>query len=256
MQAEFKNIAVKIAKKTGKELLKDFNKFERSKIKLKSHHEILTHADLKSEKMIIREIKKNFPNHQILSEESGDNNKKSDYLWIIDPIDGTTNFSIHNPLWAISVGLAYKGEIVLGVVYAPALDEMFFVEKNKGAFLNGKKIKVSNIKTGKIINAYCHGNRERDIKRALNYYRTQKLNELDCRQLGSASIELAYVAAGRIESIVIPGAHPWDVASGILLVREAGGKVTDFQGKKWTLNSYDMAASNGKVHSGILKVLK
>ena len=256
MQNDFKKVIIKVVRKTGKELLKKFQNFDRAKIEIKSHHEILTQADLKSEKMIISEIKKKFPDHQILSEESGDNEKKSDYLWIIDPIDGSTNFSIHNPLWAISIGLSYKGKIILGVVYAPFLDEIFVAEKGKGAYLNGKKIKVSDIKTGKVINAYCHGNREKDIKRALKYYQAQKLKQLDCRQLGSASIELAYVAVGRIESIVIPGAHSWDVAAGILLVREAGGRVTDFEGKDWTLSSYDMVASNNKVHEGILKVLK
>lgn len=241
--------------KSGKMLLKEFECFDRSAIKLKSHHEILTECDLKSEKIIISAIKKNFPAHQILSEEAGNNHKKSDYLWIIDPIDGTTNFSMHNPLFSISLGLAFKGEIIFGIVYAPYMKEMYFAERGKGARLNGKKIKVSNIKTGKVLNAFCHSTQKKDIKRAIEYYRKQKLNDFDCRQMGSAAIELAYVAAGRIESIAIPGAHPWDVAAGVLLVIESGGEVTDFKGKIWNLGSSDMLATNGKVHNGILRVL-
>lgn len=256
MDKKIKTTALSAAKKSGKMLLQEFKNFDRSKITLKSQHEILTTADLKSEKIIIQEIKKTFPEHQILSEEAGDNRKNSDYLWIIDPVDGSTNFSIHNPLWAVSIGLAFRRKIILGVVYIPIMDEIFVVEKGRGAFLNNKKIKVSKIKSGKVINTYCHGNTQRDIKKALQYYQKQKLNQLDCRQLGSASSELAYVASGRVESIVIPGVNSWDVAAGILLVREAGGKVTDFHGRQWDLDSRDMVASNGKVHSDILKALK
>lgn len=253
---KIEEVAISAARKTGKILLKDFNNFERSKVELKSLREIITQSDLKSEKLIIKEIKKNFPDHRILSEEAGDNDKKSDYFWIVDPIDGTTNFSIHNPLWAISIGVAYKNEIIFGVVFAPFLDELFIARKKGGAYKDGKKIKVSNVKTGKVINTYCHGSNKEDAKKAMMYYGRQKLNNLDCRQLGSASVELAYVAAGRVESIVIPGANSWDVAAGVLLVREAGGRVTDFENKKWTLKSHDIIASNGKVHKDILDVLK
>ena len=251
-----KKTIIQVVKKSGRMLLEEFKNFDRSKVELKSQHEVLTKADLKSEKIIISEIKNNFPDHQILSEEAGDNKKKSDYLWIIDPVDGSTNFSIHNPLWAVSVGVAFRKKIILGAVYIPVMDELFVAEKDKGAFLNGKKIQVSQIKSGKVINTYCHGNTKRDIKKAIQYFQKQKLNQLDCRQLGSASSELAYVASGRVESIVIPGANSWDVVAGILLVREAGGKVTDFSGKPWSLSSRDMVASNGRVHGDILKVLK
>ncbi|MFA5420652.1 MAG: inositol monophosphatase family protein [Patescibacteria group bacterium] len=251
-----KEIAINAVKLSAKELIKIYKKFDRADVKMKSGHEIVTKADLLSEKIIIREIKKNFPEHKILSEESGDNNKKSDYLWIIDPIDGTTNFSMKNPIWAISLGLAYKNEIVLGIVYAPILNELYIAEKNKGAFLNNKKIRVSKISSGKVLNTFCHGSDTKSIKRAIKYYNKQKLANFDCRQMGSASVELAFVAGGRVESITIPGAHPWDVAAGILLVREAGGKVTDFSEKKWSLKSHDMIASNSLVHKQIIDTVK
>ena len=253
---KIKKTAISVAKRAGIILLKRFDKFDRADVMLKSGHEILTQADLAANKAIIKEIKKNFINHKILSEETGDNKKESDYLWIIDPLDGTTNFSMHNPLWAVSIGVAHKGKMIVGVVYSPLLDELYVAELGKGATRNGKKIKVSNTKKGRILNTFCHGSREKDIKRAVKYFSKQKLNDFDCRQMGSASIELAFTACGRVESITIPGAHSWDVSAGVLLVREAGGRVTDFSGNKWNIKSEDMVASNGRVHSNLLEVLK
>ncbi len=252
---KIKNVAIYAIKKAGKLALKEYNDFDRGSIKLKSHYEIITKVDLMSEEIIIKEIRKNFPAHKLLSEEKGRIKGYSDYLWVIDPIDGTTNFSMHNPLWSISIGIAFKDEIVLGMIYAPFLNELYIGEKGKGARLNSRKIKVSNISGEKTINTFCHGTTDKDIRRAVKYHAKQKVNRLDCRQLGSAAIELAYVACGRIESIMIPGANPWDVAAGMLLVREAGGKVTDFKGRKWNLNSVDILASNGKVHKEILGLI-
>ena len=263
MKKNIKAIATNAILKSGGILIKKYEKFKRSSVKLKSQREIVTQADLLSEKIIINQIKKNFPEHQILSEESGRTNKKSDYLWILDPIDGTTNFSMHNPLWSISLSLAYRGKIILGLVYAPILNELYLAEKNKDTKLFnpaknklGKKLKVSNTNQGKILNTFCHGSSTKDTKRAIKYYTKQKTTGFDCRQLGSAAIELAYVASGRIESIVIPGANSWDVSAGVLLVRGAGGQVTDFKGKPWTLDSKDIIASNKKIHSNLLKILK
>ncbi len=256
LNSKIKKTALLAAKNAGRVLLKRFDSFDRRTVELKSGHEILTQADLAAEREILKIIKKNFPDHSILSEESGDNEKKSDYLWMVDPLDGTTNFSMHNPIWATSIGVAYKGKMIFGVIFAPFLKEMYIAEKGKGATKNSKKIKVSNTRKGKILNTFCHSNREKDIKRAIKYYTHQKINGFDCRQMGSASLELAFTACGRVESIVITGAHSWDVSAGVLLVREAGGRVTDFSGKNWSLNSYDMAASNGEVHSNILKALK
>lgn len=253
----------KAAIESGNILKKRFLNFDRNDVSFKPGHETLTQADLESEKIILKKIKKEFPDHRVLSEESGENEKISDYLWIIDPLDGTTNFSMHNPLFSVSIGLCFKNEIVLGVIYFPILDELYIAEKDKGAkkycpsgSTNGKKMKVSNIKKDNIINTFCHGRKLDDIKRATDYHRGQKINNFDCRQLGSAAIELAYVACGRVESIFIPGAHSWDVAAGVVLVREAGGRVSDAKGKDWTLESKDILASNGLVHNQILKEIK
>ncbi|KKR21202.1 MAG: Inositol-1-monophosphatase [Parcubacteria group bacterium GW2011_GWE2_39_37] len=251
---KIKATATRAAKRAGEQLLKEFFKFDRSKIELKSKFEILTKCDLISERIILNEIKKAFPTHAILSEESGSNSIKSEYLWIIDPIDGSTNFSFHNPLWSISIGLAKDNQLICGLVYVPILKELYWAEKNKGAFCNGKKIKVSNLTDGNAVHTFCHGGTKGDIKTALAYYKKQKLDKLDCRQLGSAAIELARI---------------WDIAAGVLLVREAGGQVTDFSGKPWQLefsdtifknnetsSRKDILASNCLVHDEILKVIK
>jgi len=255
MDKEIHDLAVRAARKAGEKLLYDYKTFRRQSADLKSEHEIITASDLASEKIILEEIKKIFPEHGILSEEAGRKPGQGEYLWIVDPLDGTTNFSMHNPLWAVSIGVAKMNKIVLGVIYAPYLGEIFIAEEGRGATCNGEKIKVSDITQGKVINAFCHGSDSREIRKAIKYFSRQKMDNLDCRQIGSASIELSYVASGRIESIMIPGANSWDVAAGVLIVREAGGKVTDFQGKKWNLKSRDILASNGKVHDDILKVI-
>ncbi|MFH1583225.1 MAG: inositol monophosphatase family protein [Candidatus Falkowbacteria bacterium] len=255
MDKQIKKIAVNAAKLAGVMLKKEYEKFDRQQVMLKSHHEILTKCDLISQEIIIREIRKNFPAHGIVSEEKASEKNYSEYCWYIDPIDGTTNFSMHNPLWSISMALAKNNELIFGLIYAPMLGELFIAQAGQGAELNGKKIYVSNVSQGKVLNTFCHGSKDSDIKQALSYWRKQKLNELDCRQMGSAALELAYVAAGRVESFIAPGTNDWDVAAGVLLVREAGGKVTDFTGKDWHLGNPDIAASNGKVHRQILKAV-
>lgn len=250
--------------KAGEYARKEFEVFDRKAVKLKSKREIVTRIDINSEKIIMSGLKRAFPEAGFISEEAGSVKARRDDVWIIDPIDGTTNFSIHNPLWAISIGLASKGSLVLGAIYAPVIGELYWAKKGKGAWQirirpgkAGKKqrIRVSDMPNEKILNTFCHGGTMDDLKVALKYYRHQKLNGFDCRQLGSAALELAYVAAGRVESIMIPGANSYDVAAGALLVKEAGGRVTDFGNRPWKLSSRDILASNGKVHKDLLKAI-
>ncbi len=251
-----KTIALQAVKKAGSELLKIYNSGKFT-AQYKSKHQLVTSADMVADKIITKSIKKNFPDHTILSEESGRSKNKSDYLWVIDPLDGTTNFFMHNPLFAVSAALVYKGEIQLGIIYAPALDELYVAELGKGAKLNNKKLKVSNRnQLDKALLTYCHGTGISSWKRAIKLYSYYKLRAAFMRQLGSASLELGYVAAGRTDSMIIPNAHSWDVAAGILLVREAGGKVTDFKDNEWTLTSKDMLASNKKVHQALIKTIQ
>jgi len=263
-----KNFTIQLAKKAGAEINKRFNKDRIIKVKKKS--QILTQADLIADKIIVAGLKKKFPNHGILSEESGLQKNKtcppnppaggvggSDYLWVIDPLDGTTNYAIGSPLFGVGISLFFKNQPILAVAYMPAMKELYFAEKGKGAYLNNKKIKVSNSKNlDQSFLTFCHGSSQKHIRRALKIYTKIKLNSLDSRQLGSAAVEMGFVAAGRTDCIIIPGAHVWDVGPGTLLVREAGGRVTDFQGKDWNLKSKDVVASNGKIHNQLLKLLK
>lgn len=155
--------------RSGKMLLKEFGRFDRGRVDFKKYDEIVTRADLDSEKIIIKEIRRNFPDHRVLSEEQGSLEQRYDYLWIVDPIDGTTNFTMHNPIFSISVGLAFKEEIIAGFVYAPFLDEFYSANKGKRAKMNGKKIKVSKIKGPGALHAYCHGHDDGSLKKAVAY---------------------------------------------------------------------------------------
>ena len=256
MLNKIQKIAIKIAKEAGVVLLREYQKYDRADVRLKTRNDILTKADLLSEEIILKRINQYFPNYNILSEERGAIKKSSEFCWYVDPLDGTTNFSIHNPLWSVSLALAKDDEIIFGLVYAPVINELYIANIGKGVILNNKPITVSNGDYKKTIHTYCHGGGLFNIKKAIKYYSHQKLNELDCRQLGSAAIELAYIASGRVDSFVAPGANDWDVAAGVLLVREAGGSVTDFSGKSWQLGSGNIVASNKKAHKQILKVIK
>ncbi len=232
-------------------------KFNRSQSLLKSNTEVVTKIDTNTEKFLIKGIKKIFPNHSFLGEEYGQNGKKSDYRWIIDPIDGTTNFTIHNPLWSLSLALTYKNNIIFGLIYIPLLNEVFYAEINKGAYLNKKRIKLTkDFNRKKQIHTFCHGHRKKDLIFATKYYRERKLNSLDCRQLGSAAIELCFVASGRVDSIVIPGAKTWDVAAGALIASEAGAVNFDFQQKEWNLKSDGIVSCHPKAKSELFKVIK
>jgi myo-inositol-1(or 4)-monophosphatase len=255
MENNIKKVAVEAVKKTGKILLKEFKSYDRHNIKLKNNREAVTECDLQSEKIIINAIQNNFLGHSVLSEEVGFLDNKSEYLWILDPIDGTTSFTEHSPLWCISLAVAYKEELILGVIYIPVLDELFIAEKGRGATLNGQKIHVSNINTGKTLNTFCHARGDKDIKRMLKYFNYQKINHANVQQLGSAAIELCYTAAGRIDSFAAFGANAWDVAAGAVIVKEAGGMVTNFTGQDWTIKSHDILASNGKVHRNIMDII-
>lgn len=251
----YKNFLLKTIQEAGDAIIKDYNNLDRSRVRFKTPRDLVTAGDTRSEKIIVSALKNNFPDHQILSEESGRINKKSDYLWIIDPLDGTTNFFMHNPLWSVSIALAYKGEIVLGAVYAPMQKELFHAILGQGAYLNNKKISVNNAPI-KTINAFCNGREIKNIERVVKYFDYQKRHSLDCRQLGSAAIEMAYVAAGRLSSLMIPGAWVWDVAAGVLLVREAGGKVTDFKGRDWHIEEKEILAADQKTHAKVLRIIK
>jgi len=250
-----KNFIIKIVKRAGSEVEKKFNKDR--VIKIKKRGQIVTQADLIADKIIVGAIKRKFPGHSILSEESGHRKTNSEYFWIIDPIDGTTNYSIGSPLFAVQVALFRNYQPILAAAYAPKMNELYFAEKDKGFYLNNKKMTVSGVeKLNDAFLTFCHGSNQKDIKRAVKIYNEIKFSSLDSRQLGSAAIEFAFVACGRTECIIIPGANSWDVGAGALFVREARGKVTDFDGMDWNLDSKDIVASNGRIQNQLLKFLR
>lgn len=253
-----KQIIIQAVRESGQMLIKKFTTHNRANVRLKNKHEVVTPFDLASEKIILKSIKKNFPSHKILSEEAGKKGAiNSDFLWVVDPLDGTTNFSMGNPLFSIAVALAKNNQIILGITYIPFLNELYLAEKDKPATLNNKKINVSEVnRINESLLTFCHGNDETSIKRAINIHHYFKTAAKDIRQIGSAAIELAWVARGKTESIIIPGAHPWDVAAGVLLVRQAGGTVTDMLGHDWNLDSEGIIASNKKINDHLVRIVK
>lgn len=250
-------IVKNIITKAGEMLEKEFARYQRNKDKYKANDEIVTDLDKKSEKIILNELKKNFPDYGILSEESGLDKKDSPYFWIVDPLDGTSNFTIHNPIFTVSVSLVYKNEIVLGVTYLPILNELYWAVKNQGAYCNNKKIQVSKIdKLKKSFLTYCHGQNKTSRQQAYKLYQYFHEQARDCRHFGSTTFELAMVASGHTESLIVPKPKLWDIAAGIILVQEAGGKTTDWQGKSWALPTKDLLASNQKIYATLQKKLK
>jgi myo-inositol-1(or 4)-monophosphatase len=255
--AKEKKVAMMAAEKAGKVILKYFAKIDSLKHTKKSKLEILTPADLASNKIIIGEINKHFPKHGILSEESGQDRSRPEYLWIIDPLDGTDNFSSGNPLFNISIALVHKDKIVAGVVYVPVLKQMIVAEAGKGATMNGKKIHVSkqnNLAEASISLCYCY-----------NQKINQKINKIDgrlmqkvrrTRNLGAAALDFAWVGLGRADGCAHFDVHIWDVAASVLIVREAGGKATDFFGQEFNLKSKTLLASNGVLHQKVLNLIK
>lgn len=244
------------ATKAGQYLAKEFKKFQRASATHKTRHELVTKCDKQAEQIIFKTLKKYFPKINFLSEEAGANNQSSEYLWIIDPLDGTNNFTIHNPLFTVAIALLHRDELVMSVIYMPILKEIYWATL-KGAYKNGKKMSVStHSKTKDSFICYCNGGSLSDNKKALSVYGYYRQHSHDCRHFGSTSLELAMVASGHVDALVVSGPKIWDVAPGIMLVKAAGGTVTDWQGKPWHKNSKSVVASNKVLNTEIIKELK
>ncbi len=194
---------------------------------MKGAHDIVTEADKSAEAIIIECLQEKFPEHKIISEERGVlGPENAEYVWYIDPLDGTTNFYHHIPYFNISIALEYKGELIAGVVYNPLLEEMFYAEEGEGAFLNGEKIKPSdNPELSRSFITCCHGRAESEIKKFLDLMDVFKYEALDMRKLGSAGLEICYVACGRVGAFIGYGIKPWDFKAGLVIAQEAGCKV-------------------------------
>jgi len=249
----FKQTAIKAAKEAGKILLKYFRNIE--KIEDKDKTNAVTNADLESDRKVIGIIKNNFPDHNILSEESGATNKNSQYRWLIDPLDATHNYMHSIPLFGVSIALELKKELVLGVIYLPFFGELFVAEKGKGAFLNNKKINVSKFLELRRSMILVDGGFHKETKRKLELISglTKELHKI--RVVGAAVVDFVYVAEGKIEASILFPTNPWDIAAGILLVREAGGKVTGFDGREADQYTKEIIVSNGSVHDKVLRLI-
>jgi len=252
----FKECAIEIAREAGIFLKDKLNSAHT--INYKGDINLVTEVDKISEEMITSKIKALFPDHDILAEEFTDINSGSDFRWIIDPLDGTTNYIHGFPFFCVSLALERLNTMVVGIVYDPILDEMFVAEKGKGAFLNEIEIHVSN--TNSIIKSLLATGFPYDIQKDndnnLNYFNEMILKAQAIRRAGSASLDLAYVAAGRFDGFWELKLNPWDIAAGWLLVEEAGGLVTDIGGRDYYLESSSILASNGRIHKEMIDVLK
>ncbi len=252
------NTARKAAYEAGKILLKHFRKLPDDAVRHKEKNDFLSFVDEQSEQTILSIIHQDFPNHAFLAEEVGTSEHRHDYLWIIDPLDGTTNYINGIPVFAISIALLYRGEIQSGVIYDPVQQEMFWAEKGKGAFLNDRRMRVSA--RGKLDESFIATGFPFKAKHFLNAYLSafEEIFEscVGMRRMGAAAIDLAYVAAGRFDGFWELGLSPWDIAAGAILIREAGGKISDFWGKGDFLYKNYTLASNGQIHDQLTAIIK
>ncbi len=247
------NTAVEIAREAGELLVQLFKRPR--EIAYKRPSDLVTDADRRSEALIIERLRSHFPKHSIVAEEGGGEKTASDYCWYVDPLDGTTNFAHGFPVFCVTLGLTYRGELVAGVVFDPIHDELYTAEQGAGAYLNHKRIHVS--KAGMLSESLVAtgfppfaSNHDLNIE---YYYRFTRLCH-GVRRAGSAALDLCSVAVGRFEGFWELKLNPWDKAAGALLVVEAGGRVTDIAGKPFQLLGDDIFASNGLVHDAMLKV--
>jgi myo-inositol-1(or 4)-monophosphatase len=252
---DYLDFAVSAATEAGRFLKSNLH--EKRSIRYKGEIDIVTDADRKSEEMILERINRKFPRHDILAEESEARDSGAEFRWIIDPLDGTTNYAHGFPVFCVSMALQRNGEIIAGCIYNPMLDEMFTAEAGSGAFLNGGRLRVSAVRDFSksfLATGFPYDLRT-DRNNNINYFVSLAKRTLAVRRAGSAALDLAYTAAGRFDGFWELKLHPWDTAAGLLLVREAGGEVSDIHGGEYCLNSKSIAASNGLIHAELIAQL-
>lgn len=253
MPNHFLEAAVDIAQEAGKILREEMER--PPDISYKGDFDLVTQADRRSEALIVSRLQRYFPDHAVAAEEGTGKDTSSEYRWHVDPLDGTTNFAHRYPCFCVSVALARKQELLLGVVYNPIYNELFTAARGDGASFNGKKIQCSKIDALKN-SLLCTGfpNHNRAANPNFHFYWDFTLRSHGVRRDGSAALDLAYVAMGRFESFWEFGLNPWDTAAGVVLVEEAGGKITDMRGQPYTLGGPSILASNGLVHAEMVEV--
>ena len=248
-------IAFKAAKLAGETLMASYGKLQNSQISMKSKNDFVTEIDKRSEKLIITAIRGHFPDHAIQGEETGLSAGQGT-LWIIDPLDGTSNY-IHNiPIFSVSIGVMEKNEMKAGVIYDPVHGEMFWAEKGRGAYLNKKRIHVTQVSAfSDALMTTGIPFRARDrFDEYMESFRRISLGTVGMRRGGSAALDLAYVACGRFDGFWELDLSPWDIAAGALILEEAGGKITDLWGKSDYFKNGDVLATNGLIHEELRQI--
>jgi myo-inositol-1(or 4)-monophosphatase len=251
-------LAVDAALEAGRFLKMNIGKIKHIEYKQGEERNLVTEIDKRAEHLIIEKIKKRYPQHDFLAEESGSHKTASDHKWIIDPLDGTTNFTHGLPIYCTSIALEYKGEVVLGVVYDPSQDELFTAEKGKGAYLNNRRIHVSHasrLMESLIVTGFPYDIRENPFN-AVEHFTNFLMSSQAVRRLGSAALDLSYVACGRFDGFWEVTLNPWDMAAGVLFVQEAGGKFTNFKGFPSDIYTPNVLTTNGLIHDQMVEVLR
>lgn len=253
--ASLRAVALSTARSAGKILSSGLK--HKITVRYKGEIDLVTDIDHRSENLIVKAIRKRFPDHGILAEEGHLLKGNSSYRWIIDPLDGTTNYTHGFPFFCVSIGLELEGEMLMGVVYDPLRSELFFAERGRGATLNGKPIRASSRSTlskSLLVTGFSYDVRLSSENNMDNFVRFS-LRAQGVRRTGSAAMDLAYVACGRFDGFWELKLNPWDVAAGSLLVREAGGEMSIFSGKSFHVDSKQVLATNGKIHKEMVSVL-
>jgi len=244
--------ATQIAREAGALLMEHFRR--RVTIEYKGDADLVTVADRESEALIRQRIREQWPSHDILGEEGGLQDSGSDYRWYVDPLDGTTNFAHGFPVFCVSMALEYKGQRVAGVIYDPTRDELFAAERGSGAYLNHQRIRVSktaNLAESLVATGFPSHKRHKNPN--IFFYHQITLRTHGVRRAGSAALDLCYVACGRFDGFWEFNLNPWDTAAGVMIVEEAGGKISNFRGGPFELTSRETLASNGLVHEALLR---
>ncbi len=254
---DFRTVAVAAAQQAGKLIADAYRTDFRVDCKEGTSTNLVTEVDRRSEQAIVTILSAAFPDHRILAEEGGDHARgNSPCRWIVDPLDGTTNFAHGYPAFCVSIGLEVEGRIVLGVVYDPLRQELFEAEAGKGAFLNGGRIhvsKVASLRQALLITGFAYDRENR--QRNLVHFSRFALESHGIRRSGSAALDLSSIAAGRADGFWELKLSPWDVAAGSLIVTEAGGRITDFAGNAFTTDGAQTLATNGLIHQEMIDVL-
>jgi myo-inositol-1(or 4)-monophosphatase len=251
-----KKIAIEAALEGGRVLMQKFG--TALEISHKGEVDLVTEADRAAEATVVTVIRDTFPRHDILAEEADYGHSGSAYRWIIDPLDGTTNYAHGFPWFAVSIALEVEGEVRLGVVYNPFQRELFFAERGEGAYLNEVQIRVSTtarLDRALLATGFPYDRKTSPVNNYDHFLHFQQAAQA-CRRAGAASLDLAYTAAGRLDGYWEMKLKPWDVAAGQLLVTEAGGQVSDFDGRPLDINGQECLASNGLIHEGMMTVLQ